>query len=202
LLLAVPFDTMAPVAEKVEILKQLENPPAQVTPQQASACRKSALLAIGDHIEAGAAPKWMGTITTAASDLWAFVSDTCAHRMDGPQLRGLYLALKGQREQTSDQTQGAGSKQQQQQQRKKQREEQERVEACEAALRSAVAEQLSEVQQAPASAQQRELLAAMGRGGAGEAAVGPAVCWARLPCYVQNPPSHGSSPNRVAGCML
>jgi hypothetical protein len=88
-------DALAAMTRMVELLKHLEHPLAQITPQQASICRKAALLAIGDHIGSGVL---VNNCYFADGSLWSFVSRATRHRMTGPKLQGLYLALKAQRQ--------------------------------------------------------------------------------------------------------
>jgi hypothetical protein len=91
------MDAVAPVDEMVKVLHLLEHPPAQLTPRQASTCRKAALLAIGDRINlvSGCVGRDVKEVRT-----WEYVSGATRHRMSGQQLRSLYLALKGQREES------------------------------------------------------------------------------------------------------
>jgi hypothetical protein len=130
---AVQEDALAEVEDMVELLKQMENPPTQLTQQQASTCRKAALLAIGTKID-GKPPDWMNLRAFRQYDSWAQVAKMSRHRMSGKQLQGLYRGIKGQRE-GGRQLQG----------RQQEEEEQAHIEACLAAAQ--VALQQEQVQQ-------------------------------------------------------
>jgi hypothetical protein len=91
-------DALAPVAEMLALQFFLGCSPAQLTPQQASSCKKAALLAIGDHIKRGM-PEWS---CIAADDVWEYVARSTRHRMGGQQLRALYGALAEQHEKAQD----------------------------------------------------------------------------------------------------
>jgi hypothetical protein len=128
-------DTLAPVAGMVELLKHMEQPPSQLTPQQASTCRKSALLAIGGHLE-GRPPEWMDLAPFSKGPSWDRVAMMSRHRMSGQQLQGLYLGIKGQRE-SGRQVQG----------RLQVEEEEAQVAACLAAAQDALQQEHDQQQQ-------------------------------------------------------
>jgi hypothetical protein len=127
------------VADMVELLKHMEHPPTPLKPQQASAGRKAALLAIGGHLE-GTPPEWMdmGYFNQGAS--WDQVSRMSRHRMSGQQLQGLYLGIKGQRERER-QVQG----------RQQAEEDEAQVATCLAAARSALQQEHDQQQQQQAA---------------------------------------------------
>ena len=114
--------------DMLELLELLEHPPAQLSPQQASTCRKGALLVIGAHIERGQ-QEWMCTLQYKQEHLWDFVAKVTQHRMAGPQLQSLHLAMKGQQEKVREP------------QSEQQAQEEERVAACLAAAQAVIMQQ-------------------------------------------------------------
>jgi hypothetical protein len=93
----VQAEALGYVLRQVEMMMHLEHPPTQLTPHQASTCRKAALLAIGDRINY--ATDWARCGPLLKTDrLWDFVSATTRHAMSGEQLQRLYHAMKGRQE--------------------------------------------------------------------------------------------------------
>jgi hypothetical protein len=86
---------MAPARDMLELLHFLGRSPAQLTPRQASTCKKTALLAIGDHIERGI-PEWLEG--ASARTMWVYVSGAASQPMSGPQLQALCCAMQEQRD--------------------------------------------------------------------------------------------------------
>jgi hypothetical protein len=124
---------VAAVAGTIEVLRLLESAPAQLTPKQASTCRKAALLAIGDHIKGGG----LHWAKLPAAALWEYVSKIARHRMKGPQLQGLYVGLEAQRGQARESGQG----QQSEERLRQAQQEEEQVAACMAAARALLRQQ-------------------------------------------------------------